>query len=181
MTFADLRRAATRELTGWDPPAGDQDALRTAFVAAVGAGRLSRDSGPSHVTASCLVFDESADNVLLTLHRKAGVWMQFGGHLEPGDTSLEACAARETREESGIDSVRLLPGIWRLDAHALGTKFGQCREHLDVSFVGIASRNSDVRVSEESIDVSWFPVRDLPADTIADLPPRIPLAEALIK
>lgn len=182
MTFAVLLPNASRELTDWTPLSGEgSEALRAEYLAAARSGRLSRGSGPSHLTASCLVFDESAEHVLLTLHRKAEVWMQFGGHIEPEDSSLAAAAVREAREESGIESVRLVPGIWQLDKHALGARFGSCREHLDVAFVGIADMDSDVRVSDESIDVAWFPAHDLPADTVADLPPRIPLAEVLVK
>lgn len=182
MTFAGLHRSATEELTDWAPSTACQASLRADYLAAAGSGpeALRRDGGPSHLTASCLVFDESAEHVLLTLHRKAGLWMQFGGHLEQKDESLAEAALREAREESGIESVRLLPGIWRLDRHALGARFGTCREHLDVGFVGTVSTNSAVRVSDESIDVAWFPAHDLPADTVADLPPRIPLAKSLL-
>ncbi|GAB3564853.1 NUDIX hydrolase [Spelaeicoccus albus] len=175
MTFADLHRAVVAELTGLSPA---DNRLRADFLEFAGAGEASvrKDGGPAHFTASCLVFDEPAAHVLLTLHRKAGLWMQFGGHLEPGDASLAAGAAREAREESGIDDVRLLPGIWRLDRHPLGERFGQCREHLDVEFIGTVPHAAPVRVSDESLDVAWFPARELPESTVPDLIPVIPEA-----
>lgn len=37
---------------------------------------------------------------VLTHHRKARAWFQFGGHLEAGDASVWEAARREAREES---------------------------------------------------------------------------------
>ncbi len=54
---------------------------------------------PAHFTASCLVLNQTGSKALLTLHRKAGLWFQLGGHFEPGDTDARAAAQREGREE----------------------------------------------------------------------------------
>ena len=50
-------------------------------------------------TASTLVIQD--DNVLLLKHRKLGVWLQPGGHIEEGELPHEA-AQRETLEETGL-------------------------------------------------------------------------------
>jgi len=49
-------------------------------------------------TAHCLAFDH-AHRIVLTLHRLRD-WTIPGGHLEPGETALDAMI-RETAEESG--------------------------------------------------------------------------------
>ena len=41
--------------------------------------------------------------VLLTLHPRVGQWLQLGGHCEPDDATIADAAAREGREESGIE------------------------------------------------------------------------------
>lgn len=182
MSFAELYRSTVDELSSWSPH-GSARGIRRDFLEFADAGEssLRKYGGPAHFTASCLVFDSSASRVLLTLHRKAGVWMQFGGHLEPGDSSPAGAAAREAREESGIDNVRLIPGIWRLDRHALGRRFGKCQEHLDIQFVATVPDNARFRVSSESLDVSWFPIDRLPESIVPDLPPVIPDAATRVR
>ena len=62
---------------------------------------LKRSLQKGHVTASCWILCPERDEVLLTHHRKLGIWIQLGGHLDGGEDVLDA-ALREAREESGI-------------------------------------------------------------------------------
>ena len=133
--------------------------------------------GPSaHLTASCLVLDPGGERVLLTLHRKADEWFQFGGHLEVQDPSVWAAARREGREESGIDTLEPLPVPVQLDRHTLVGSFGACREHLDVRFAAVAPVGTRVVVSAESHDVRWWPAHALPAGTRTELGPLVSAA-----
>ncbi|MET9126386.1 MULTISPECIES: NUDIX hydrolase [unclassified Streptomyces] len=107
-----------------------------------------------HVTASALVVDPEAGRVLLTLHRKLRMWLQMGGHCEPGDPTLTSAALREAGEESGIEGLTLLPGgPVRLDRHAIPAP---CNWHLDVQYAALAPAGSTAAVSDESLDVRWF-------------------------
>ena len=107
--------------------------------------------------------------MLLTLHRRARKWFQFGGHLEPADRSVRAAAAREAAEESGIDDLRLTPMPVALDRHVLLGDFGRCREHLDVRYAATAPPGAEPRVSAESLDVRWWPVDRLPEGHVEEL------------
>src|SRR5258708_37423495 len=72
---------------------------------------------PGHLTASAAVLDATGERVLLTLHPKAKLWLQLGGHCQPGDTSLAGAALREAAEEADIEELQLLAGPVRDDRH----------------------------------------------------------------
>lgn len=156
-------------LEAWSPPDAAQERLRTDYLAheAAHADASAKAGPPAHFTASCLVVDESRERVLLTLHRKVGRWLQFGGHIEATDACVADAALREASEESGLPdgSLTLLPGPVQLDRHALGSGFTRCTEHLDLRWIAVAAPFAEPVVSEESLDVAWWPVTALPPDT----------------
>ncbi len=158
-------------LDSYAPTEPDQQRLRTAYAAHLRAhpDAVAKAGPPAHFTASCLVVDPDVERVLLTHHRRARQWFQFGGHLEPADTGIRAAARREAREESGLPALVPLPGPVQLDRHALVGDFGRCREHLDIRFVAVAEPGSEPVVSEESLDVRWWPVAALPEATDTSL------------
>lgn len=172
----ELRDDAVAVLTAWRAPSAEQDSLRRQYLAHLAAhpDGLWRDGPPAHLTASCFVLDDAFSHVLLCLHGKGRFWVQFGGHLEPGDASLSAAALREGREESGLPELTLLrPDPVDLDRHQLSSAFGRCTEHLDVAFAAVAGRTATTAVSSESEDVAWWPVDDLPPGVVPDLPRRL--------
>ena len=137
---------------------------------------------PSHLTASGLVLDADGEHVLLTLHRKGNFWAQMGGHCEPDDADLAAAALREATEESGIEGLRILgDGPVNLDRHALSSAFGSCGWHLDVRYAVVAPLDAEPVVSEESHDVAWFPVGELPPGAVKDLDQLVSAAVARLR
>ena len=181
-SYAGLRDDAVTVLTEWEAPDEGQERLRLGYLDHLAAhpDGVARNGPPAHLTASCVVLDGTGERVLLTLHRRARAWFQFGGHLEAGDGSLWSAARREAREESGIRGLEPLPGPVQLDRHVLAGDFGTCREHLDVRYAAVAADGSRPVVSAESHDVRWWPVDALPAGTRDELAPLVSRArEAL--
>ncbi|MFF6917735.1 NUDIX domain-containing protein [Streptomyces sp. NPDC012466] len=113
-----------------------------------------------HLTASALVIDPEGGRVLLTLHRKLRMWLQTGGHCEPGDASLADAALREATEESGVPGLSLLPGgPVRLDRHPIPPP---CHCHFDVQYAVLAPPGAVHAISDESLDVRWFGYDEVP-------------------
>jgi 8-oxo-dGTP pyrophosphatase MutT (NUDIX family) len=163
-----LHADAVRLLAGWQPTEAAQDQLRRSFLTYLAdhPDAVWRRCRPDHLTASAVVLSPDRSQVLLHLHGKVGRWLQFGGHPEPGDTSLLGAAVREAVEEGGLDALQpLLPEPVRLDRHPAPCAPGSARDHLDVQFVLLADRVVPPRASTESQDVRWFAVDALPPDT----------------
>ena len=158
---------ALTELSRWQPPTPSQALLRSDFVAHLTThdNGWARSCRPDHLTASALVVDPTNTRVLLCLHRKVGLWLQFGGHIEDGDASVADAALREAREESGIDRLSLVgSGPVRLDRHRAPCATS-ARHHLDVQFLAVAPVGAEPVVSSESLDVRWFASDALPKQT----------------
>ncbi|MFC9114740.1 NUDIX hydrolase [Streptomyces sp. NPDC057092] len=141
----------------------DQPELRDAYLEHLAAhpDGLWKACGAGHVTASALVVDPERGRVLLTLHRKLRMWLQMGGHCEPGDATLAAAALREATEESGVTGLTLLAGgPVRLDRHPIPPP---CHCHFDVQYAALAAPDAVHAVSDESLDVRWFPYDEVPS------------------
>lgn len=160
-----MRADALAVLQSWQPPDDSQSRLREAYLAFLAEhdDAMWRECRVGHLTASALVLDDQRERVLLTLHPKVGRWLQLGGHCEPGDPSLREAARREAIEESGIAEVRISAAPLRLDRHPVPCA-GQMSEHLDVQYLATVRSDARAVMSDESDDLRWFPVSDLPDD-----------------
>ena len=121
-----------------------------------------------HFTASAWLVDGTATRVLLTHHRKLGIWVQLGGHAD-GDQDLARVALREAEEESGLSGLRLEPGIFDLDRHWIPEHKGvPAHGHYDVRYVVRAGDSEAFVVSEESHALAWRSIAAIAGDPQAD-------------
>lgn len=169
---------AVRVLSAYDPPGFDQRWLAQAGLALLEArpDAVWRSCIPGHLTASVVVLDPTRESVLLTLHRRLGMWLEMGGHCEPGDSGLAAAALREATEESGIAGLRMVPGPIQLAVFRLTCSLGEPTRHFDVRYVAVAPPGVEPVLSPESLDLAWFDWNKLPEPIAPDIPPLIDLA-----
>lgn len=62
------------------------------------------DTPAMHLVSYFVVLDEMRGKLLLVAHRKAGLWLPTGGHVEAGEDPW-ATVVRECREELSIEAV----------------------------------------------------------------------------
>ena len=159
-----VRQSAIAVLSDWQAPDRFQDSLRHAVLAFLHArdDACLRECVPGHITASALVLDDTGDQVLLTLHPRLGRWVQLGGHCEDSDADILAAALREATEESGVDGLQVAPDLVAINVHALTCSLGVPTHHLDLQFVAQAPAGAEIAVSDESVDLRWWPIDALP-------------------
>lgn len=143
---------------------GEEEAKSRIVEFVMENAELGRPNPAGHVTASALVVDAVFGRLLLNHHAKLGIWIQFGGHVEAGEGLVEA-ALRETREESGLASVRLLSaGIFDVDVHPIPARGDVAAHyHYDLRFLAVADPGEAFAVSPESLALRWIALEELPA------------------
>ena len=162
---AASRLALLDELRAHEPADERERAMRDRLVAFVEAhpDAFERALRTGHVTASAWIVDPSRTQALLTHHRNLGKWLQLGGHAD-GETDVRAAAMREAREESGLASLRFAhDAIYDVDVHAIPARPGEpAHDHYDVRFALEADPDEPLVVSDESHELAWIPIAELP-------------------
>ena len=122
---------------------------------------------PGHFTASAFVLSPDCRDVVLIHHKKLGIWVQPGGHVETTDADLRSAARREVLEEVGLAELSPFSNgaspLFDVDIHLIpARKTEPAHEHFDVRFAFIAPTR-DLVLSEEVTDLRWVPLGDVQA------------------
>src|SRR5262245_3530281 len=144
-----------------DDPREAEDLARILDFIARHGDPFDRRIGEGHLTGSAFVVSRAGDRVLLLRHRKLGLWLQPGGHADPGEQAGESVALREAREETGIAGLSLHPSAPRpldVDVHRIPARGTEpAHLHLDLRYLVVAPDDATLRrAPEESDDLRWF-------------------------
>ncbi len=127
----------------------------TTFVSVVPAlsDPFNEHADPVHITASGILVSDDAAVTALHLHKRLGMWLQPGGHIEPGESPADG-ALREAAEEIGVPVRHETEGglLFHVDVHP-GPKG---HTHLDLRYLLRAPRVTPQPADGESGQVGWF-------------------------
>jgi 8-oxo-dGTP pyrophosphatase MutT (NUDIX family) len=170
-TTADLRAL----VEGHQPASPREAAARDRILAEL--DRLpdpcDEHAGPTHVTASGIVVGPRG--TVLHLHKRLGIWMQPGGHIDAGETPATA-ARREATEELGlaVEHPAGGPRLIHLDVHEAA--FGHT--HLDLRYLLQGADADPAPPPGESPDARWYGWDEAIAVADAALVDALPIARA---
>jgi 8-oxo-dGTP pyrophosphatase MutT (NUDIX family) len=180
MTVTDRARdGITRLLDGIRPWDGTE---RTHLARArewVGSGaplhRVRKpDVPPVHLVAYFVVRDGAAGRLLLVAHRKSGLWLPSGGHVEPGEDPWRT-VVRACRDELHIDAgPSPVAGRRPFFLTVTGTR-GQGR-HTDVSLWYLLRADADSVTSFDQREFSairWLTPEEVLAEPAHTLDPHM--------
>ena len=116
------------------------------------------------VTTDVVVFTIRENRLSILLVKRAnpphqGEWALPGGFLDI-DEDLDACAARELEEETGIT------GVYLEQLYTFGATQRDPRERvISVTYYALVPQDSlaDPRAASDATDVGWYALEDLPA------------------
>jgi 8-oxo-dGTP pyrophosphatase MutT (NUDIX family) len=132
------------------------------------ADAFERSLAVGHFTGSAWLVSADGARVLLTHHRKLGMWLQPGGHAD-GDDDLVSVALREAEEESGMRGLTVEPAIFDLDRHRIPARGSDPEHwHYDVRYIVRAGEDERFTVSDESHALAWRDIAEVARDESAD-------------
>jgi 8-oxo-dGTP pyrophosphatase MutT (NUDIX family) len=170
-TTADVRAL----VEGHEPKSPREVAAKARFLRELAelSEPCDEHADPTHVTASGIVVGPRG--TVLHLHKRLGIWMQPGGHIDAGETPEDA-ARREATEELGlaVEHPASGPRLIHLDVHdaALG------HTHLDLRYLLLAGDGDPHPPPGESPDARWCSWEEAISMADAGLVDALPLARA---
>lgn len=137
------------------------DEVAKKFLTRVREGKLTRDENPeSHFCVYFAAYDPSAKLVFIGRHKKSGLWLFNGGHIDESETSDQALE-REIGEEWGIQMLSNEignPSLLTITPINNPTK-QLCRVHYDIWYFVRLNENDfkpdQEKLSKEFHEMKW--------------------------
>jgi 8-oxo-dGTP pyrophosphatase MutT (NUDIX family) len=135
------------------------------------AAPCDEHAGPTHVTASGIVVGRRG--TVLHRHKRLGIWMQPGGHIDAGETP-DVAALREATEELGlaVEHPAAGPLLIHLDVH----EAAHGHTHLDLRYLLLGADADPMPPPDESPDARWCTWEEALAMADPALVDALPLA-----
>jgi 8-oxo-dGTP pyrophosphatase MutT (NUDIX family) len=118
---------------------------------------------PLHFTGSALVVHPGSRRVLLRWHQRQRMWLQVGGHGDPGECDPLRIALREAREETGLPDLVPWPDAAIQHAVVCSVAPGKgepAHEHADVRYFLATRDPADASPENPDAPLRWLTVNE---------------------
>ena len=135
----------------------EDGSARKRFLERLGERDYTRDENPiSHFCAYFLPFDKKSGKVFLIHHKKSGLWLSPGGHIDKGESILDTLN-REIEEELGVkEFYKDIPKPFYFEMTPVSNSVQPCREHFDIWYL-METDGRNFKVSpDEFLNSGWF-------------------------
>lgn len=154
--------------------------IRSYWLERLAKGSLTRDENDkSHFCAYFLPYNPTAKKVFIVHHKKSGLWLAPGGHIDQGELLMQALNM-EIKEELGIkNSARKEIKPFLLTITPINNPVQPCKEHLDIWY-RIPTDGREFNIDpREFHETKWMTINE--AKKIVTDPPNFEALAAIEK
>ncbi len=131
--------------------------IKIRYLERLKEGKLTRDE--NLVSPFCVYFaayDPKAKEFFVGHHKKSGLWLFNGGHIDPNETSTEALR-REIDEEWGIqiDTRRIQPSLLTITEITSNPNGRPCRWRFDI-WPMVPVTKTDFQPDQSKLDTEFY-------------------------
>lgn len=176
--FNNMLQTAWEEIESlYDKPQVDQSTIQQFKALKRNQNSHTKKEGNlEHYCAFFLPYDKEKGKIYLGYHKKADDWIPPGGHIEPGETPVDA-AIREMEEELKAAITADMLKAWNLSVKPINRPEKGCLTHYDVwHLVRISEQPFDYE-RREYHDAGWFTL----AEGVAKISKNLDFAEIIKK
>lgn len=150
----------------------DSESTYKNFLKRLEEGAFTRDENQqTHFCAYFLPYNAGSKKVFIVHHKKSGLWLSPGGHINKGEGLLEALN-REIDEELGVKQFfKEMPSPFLLTITPIENRVQSCKTHFDIWYL-LNTDGANFNVNPgEFYDTNWLTI-DEAGKIVTDPPNR---------
>ena len=139
----------------------DSDGAYAEFLNRLKQDKFTRDEDPrTHFCVYFLPFNPQSKKFFIVHHKKSGLWLAPGGHIDEGESLLQALN-RELAEELGlVNHFADLPSPFLLTVTPIENPIQPCKLHFDIWCL-VPTDGQGFNVDpREFLDTKWLTIEE---------------------